>query len=133
MMKVLKVLLAVCLCALLLSGCGDKETADTVPKSNRPETQADMTGFPSGTVQRECLYVDGTLYLYNGKWSGDLQQAGYTYYVKVAREDVYRIPDTDLTAAWVDVGCKVYVGTAACDSILVETGGTLYRYTAGTL
>ena len=85
MMKVLKVLLAVCLCALLLSGCGDKETADTVPKSNRPETQADMTGFPSGTVQRECLYVDGTLYLYNGKWSGDLQQAGYTYYGKVAQ------------------------------------------------
>ena len=56
MMKVLKVLLAVCLCALLLSGCGDKETADTVPKSNRPETQAPYSGNVCMSTEH-CIFI----------------------------------------------------------------------------
>lgn len=124
---------ALCLCMFLLAGCGNAAKIKTNDNSNRPETPADMTGFPTGTIQRECLYVNGSLYLYNSRWNDNLQDNGYTYYGEIKEEDVYNTPNLDLTAAWIEVGSKVYVCSENAESVIVEENGLLYKYTADAL
>lgn len=124
---------ALCLCMFLLTGCGNAVKNKTNDNSNRPETSADMTGFPTGTIQRECLYANGFLYLYDCRWNDGLQNGDYTYYGEIKEEDVYNIPNSDLTAAWIEVGSKVYVCSENTESVIVEENGLLYKYTKDAL
>ena len=102
------------LTAVLFSACGVSEPESqvaTTPKTTTAETTLTPTGYPSGEIQRQTVFVDGVLYLrddgfsLNGKTFEDssAEFLGYT-----VSEDNLNFPDEHLEASRTAVGSAVY-------------------------
>ena len=121
--------------AMLLTGCDVFRTAPEVP----PETESKEevpTGYPSGQMQREYLYYNGVVWVYDtsGFNSTDKRVSelpeGATYVGEVLFEDPYEIPDEDFHSAHIKVGRKIYI-SAEEDTLYIEYRGektVFYRY-----
>ncbi|MCI8388609.1 MAG: hypothetical protein HFE63_09115 [Clostridiales bacterium] len=86
------------------------------------------TGYPSGQIQREMLYYDGSVWgrdFYgddnygSGRYLDELP-SGYTLVGEITSEDSYNIPAVDFQSAHIKVGVKVYASDENSDYIYLE-------------
>lgn len=123
-MRFLKFLCLFCCCMLLFAGC-----AGHSDKIEEEEGQA-STGYPTGTMQRQYLFVDGRLYLFDDNRDGIWNELpeGFTFYGEIVKEDIYNFPDEDLESSRIEPGSKVYVSESDKDRVFVQSSsGGAYR------
>ena len=102
--------------AVLFSACGETEpeattaaTTSSTAATTTPTTY-DQTGYPSGEVQNQTVFVDGILYYRtNGrKYTPPFNDSGYEFVGNTVAEDNANFPDTHLEASRTPVGTAVY-------------------------
>ena len=108
------------LTSVLFSACGatePEETTKATSASTTTPTTREQTGYPSGEVQYETVFVDGILYhRTNGrKYTAPFNDSGYEFVGNTVAEDNVNFPDTHLEASRISVGTAVY-----------RKGGALY-------
>ncbi|MBE6616981.1 MAG: hypothetical protein E7627_03410 [Ruminococcaceae bacterium] len=112
-----------------LLSCTDKDVP--TPSSNETEEKVG-TGFPSGQIQREYIYYDGVVWVYDS-YTPNAQKLkvlpdGYTLVGQTLIEDSYEIPSEDFHTAHVEPGRNVYASSLG-DALYIELkDGTYYRF-----
>ena len=117
--------LTVC-CALGLSACEDAKASGPSQRSEA-EQSTKPSGFADGNVQREYVFVNNQLFVYDDDYQetlpSDLELLG-----TVRQSDGAKLPDSELAAANVPVGAKVYAPAAEPgDQIYVQISDTRYE------
>ncbi|MBQ1223626.1 MAG: hypothetical protein IIX84_04995 [Oscillospiraceae bacterium] len=118
--------------AVLFSACGETEPEETTAATTSSTaatttpTTYDQTGYPSGEVQNQTVFVDGILYYRtNGrKYTPPFNDSGYEFVGNTVAEDNVNFPDTHLEASRTPVGSAVYRKNGAV-YILNEEHGSL--------
>ncbi len=109
---------------LLFAGCAGRSE-----KIEKEEEQV-STGYPTGTMQRQYLFVDSRLYLFDDNRDGIWNELpeGFTFYGEIVKEDIYDFPDEDLESSRIELGSKVYVSESDKDRVFVQSSsGGAYR------
>ncbi len=112
----LKFLCLLCCCILLIAGCAGCSA------SGRNEETSGATGYPSGTMQRQYLFVNNLLYLFDDNLEEVLDELpeGFTYYGEIVKEDIYDFPDEELESSRIEPGSKVYASERDRDRVFVQ-------------
>ncbi len=115
-MKFLKFLCLICFCVLFAAGCAGCSA------SGRNEETPGATGYPSGTMQRQYLFANGRLYLFDDNLGGEWNELpeGFTYYGEIVKEDIYDFPDEELESSRIEPGSKVYASEHDRDRVFVQ-------------
>ncbi|MBQ1954906.1 MAG: hypothetical protein II350_04110, partial [Clostridia bacterium] len=87
--------------AVLFSACGETEPEETTAATTSSTaatttpTTYDQTGYPSGEVQNQTVFVDGILYYRtNGrKYTPPFNDSGYEFVGNTVAEDNVNFPD----------------------------------------
>ena len=115
-MKLQKFLCLFCCCMLLFAGCG------RLPENTGEAESSEATGYPSGTMQRQYLFANGRLYLFDDDFEGvgnELPE-GFAYYGEIVKEDIYDFPDEELESSRIEPGSKVYANENDWSSVFVQ-------------
>ena len=114
-MKILKIIVIL---SVLVLACGcNKTDSATVPFDNQVETDVEPTGYSDGRFEVSYLYVNGKLYQPAGHQYSFMERSeaekyltekGYEAIGKIAECDVYKLPQTDFTATYLEVGTALY-------------------------
>ncbi len=124
-MQFLKFLCLICACILFAAGC-----AGCSASGGNEEAQG-TTGYPSGTMQRQYLFANGRLYLFDDNLEGVWKELpeGFTYYGEIVKEDIYDFPDEELESSRIEPGSKVYANENDWSSVFVQhESGTYARF-----
>lgn len=114
-MQFLKFLCLICACVLFAAGC-----AGCSASGGNEEVQ-ESTGYPSGTMQRQYLFANGRLYLFDDNLEGrDELPEGFTFYGEIVKEDIYDFPDEELESSRIEPGSKVYASESDRESVFVQ-------------
>lgn len=131
--KTLLLLLAalLILCGMLcLSACQSAQASDGTAPGQTQGTETASTkpsGFPDGNVQREYVFVNNQLFVYDDDYQetlpSDLELLG-----TVRQSDGTKLPDSELAAANVSVGASVYGPKGASgDYLYVQISDTRFE------
>ena len=117
--------LTVC-CALGLSACENAKASGPSQRSEAEQTTK-PSGFADGNVQREYVFVNNQLFVYDDDYQetlpSDLELLG-----TVQQSDGTKLPDSELAAANVSVGASVYGPKGASgDYLYVQISDTRYE------
>ena len=98
---------------ILFSACGETEPEETTiatTTATTTPTTLDQTGYPSGEIQYQTVFVDGVLYFRtNGKkFTPPFNESNYAFVGNTVAEDNINFPDTHLEASRTPVGAAVY-------------------------
>lgn len=132
MKKVFSVILALLVCACMITACAPSKPANDVPVQKRnAEAQSNTdplvpTGYPDGEIQRPYLYCNGTLYVYCAEVQTDLPQDAELI-GEVRSVDNLHLPSEEFAASRLDVGDKVYK-TEHLGGLIVEENDRFARF-----
>ena len=110
------------LAAVLFSACGNTDpqvtteattevTTEVTTETTTAETVLNQTGYPSGEIQYQTVFVDGKLYKRtNGRkiTGNEFNSTGYEFIGNTVAEDNINFPDSHLEASRTPVGSAVY-------------------------
>ena len=116
-------------CLPLLFGCAKVD----VPDTNVDEAEEKVgTGYPSGQIQREYIYYDGAVWVYDS-YTPEAQRleelpTGAYLIGQTLENNPYEIPSEDFHTAHIVVGQNIYI-TSSGDAIYIESSNNVYyRY-----
>ena len=102
------------------------EIETTVGENETTNSIIVPTGFPSGEVQREFLFYNGTLYVYGYEYYIDVNEEeisnkwdGYKYVGKVEKTSDTKTPNEEFEAAHLNIGASIYANAADDSKIIV--------------
>lgn len=112
-----------------LTGCEGRnaiESTDAITASESEEgtTEPSSTGYPTGQLQREYVYVEGTLYQSAFEIAELPQNAERIG--EVSKIDNEKYPDENFEASYLEIGTPIY---KSGDMVYIEdSAGTHRRY-----
>lgn len=85
------------------------------------------TGHPEGEIQREFLFHDGTLFIYEGDYTKNLP-TNATEVGKIKRIDNKSIPQEEMVASRLEAGLNVYsIGSKGSKKLVVKINDSRYE------
>ena len=96
-------------------------TINIVNSANGP------TGHPSGEIQREFLFHDGTLFIYEGDYTNNLP-TNATEVGKIKRIDNKSVPQEEMVASRLEVGLNVFsIEVEGSKNLVVKINDSRYE------
>lgn len=134
-MKRFVLIVALLLCAVVIISCmanDDPSDAGTGSDGIGTEESKSMTGRPSGHVQQDFVFVNGTLYVYDDGGEHETLPDGFTLAGEIVYNDLFHQPVEELNASYVDVGTPVYVTEDNNEEIYIYRYDHYYRFRVGS-
>ena len=122
-MKRLFFVLTVLLSLLILAGCQSK-TIQSFPENHAGNSQDHLTtdcplptGHPSGKVQREYVFCNGSRYVFSLSAAASTVPDRAVFLGEISKVDNDALPDEEIEASNLNLGDKVY---AVDEKIVIE-------------